>query len=401
MYLERFNNKLWRNNVEMTWSQKILARASGCENINAGQTVELTVDNCIINDGAGHKAVDLINDEKGIKNIDFITVILDHDIPAGSFESAFIQKKLIDFSKKNSTNFIQSAGTSYEIMLPHIEEGSIVAICGNHHGTFGVKGSLGIRLSTEDMAGLMANGTVSYKVPECISVEIKGKLPENVAMRDFMLNLIAEVGEEGFKGYIVEITGSAIKSLNQSDKFTICSLMSRTGAESVIMKEERAGDYSKTYTFELENAKSVVTMPGDLKTVKTVDELKGTKISAGFIGACTGGHIEDLRVAAAILKGKRIKMGYRLLIGCVSNEVFLQAMEEGLIDIFFDFGAQVTNPGCASCKTTSIGVVGDGESLISTGSYNFSGCAGTKGSKVYLASVETVAKTAIIGMIGE
>lgn len=384
----------------MTWSHKILAKAAGLDKVAAGQNINFEVDHCIINDGVSNRAVDLIKDEKDIKNKDSVMVILDHDIPAGSFDSAFIQKKLIDFSKQYDLNFIQSAGTTYELISNQIEPGDIVAVCGNHNGAFGVNGGLGIRLSIKEMAKLLTEGRLFYKVPECINVVLNGKLPEGVSQRDFMLNLIACV-QEGYKGYIVEITGEAVRQLNKTDKFTICSLMSRTGAESVLIADEADGIYAKKFHYSLEDAETVITMPGDLNAVKTSDELKGTKINAGFIGACTGGHIEDLRLAANILKGKRIKLGFRLLIGCVSNEVFLQAMDEGLIDVFFDFGAQVTNPGCASCKTTSIGVVGDGESLISTGSYNFAGCAGTKDSKVYLASVETVARTAISGFIGE
>jgi 3-isopropylmalate/(R)-2-methylmalate dehydratase large subunit len=392
---------MMRSMMKMTWSQGILARASGNEDIQAGQILRLKFDNCIINDGAGHKAIDLLDSEKGISRKDSVTVILDHDIPAGSFESAFIQKKLIDFAKNNNTNFMQSAGTTYELMLNQVKEGSLSAVCGNHHGTFGVNGALGIRLSVEKMAELLMNGEIEYIVPEAINVELSGRLPDTASARDFMLGLVSELGEEAFRGHMVEITGEAVKTLGRTDRFVICSLMSRTGAESVLMKEEKTEGYLKTISYDLGNAKAVVTLPGDLKTVKTVDELKGTKMSAGFIGACTGGHIEDLRKAAEILKGNRIKLGFRLLIGCVSNEIYLQAMDEGLVDIFFDFGAQFTNPGCASCKTTSIGVVGDGESLISTGSYNFAGCAGTEDSKIYLASVETVARTAISGIIGE
>jgi 3-isopropylmalate/(R)-2-methylmalate dehydratase large subunit len=386
----------------MTWSHKILAKSARLDNVSAGQELTLQVDNLIINDGESHKAVDLLVEEKGLKNKESITVILDHDIPAGSFDSAFIQKKLIDFSKKYDLDFIQSKGTTYEIMLnDYINKGTIAAVCGGHHGTFGVNGALGFKLTVEEMASLLMDGSLTLKVPECINVVLNGNLSEGVSARDFCLSVLSQLGEDAFKGYIVEITGPAVEKLSKTDKISICSLLSRTGAESVIMENEAEGEYKKVFTYNLNKAKAVVTLPGIIYSTRTVEEMKGTKITAGFIGACTGGHIEDLRLAASILKGKRIKLGFRLLIASVSNDVFLQAMDEGLIDIFFDFGAQVTNPGCGSCKTTSIGVVGDGESLITTGSYNFTGCAGTKDSTVYLASVETVAKTAISGIIGE
>lgn len=385
----------------MAWSHKILAKSVGLDSVFAGQELILHADNLIINDGAGHRAIDLLDEEMGLKNKESITVILDHDIPAGSFDSAFIQKKLIDFSKKYDLNFINAAGTTYEVMLDdYVNKGSIAAVCGGHHGTFAANGALGFNLTAERMADAFVNGSFNITVPQCVNVSLHGNFPSGVSARDFMLSLLAFLGDE-LKEQFVEITGPAVEKLSRTDKITICSLMSRTGALSVIMEEKPDGDYKKTLEFDLSKAESVVTIPGGVCDVKTVHDLKGTKITAGFIGACTGGHIEDLRLAADILKGKRIKLGFRLLIGCVSNRVFLQAMDEGLIDIFFDFGAQVTNPGCGSCKTTSIGVVGDGESLITTGSYNFAECAGTKDSLVYLASVETVAKTAISGVIGE
>lgn len=385
----------------MAWSYKILAKSAGLDSVFAGQELILHADNLIINDGVGHRAIDLLDEEKGLKNKENITVILDHDIPAGSFDSAFIQKKLIDFSRKYDLNFINAAGTTYEVMLnDYVNKGSIAAVCGGHHGTFAVNGALGFNLTAEQMADALVNGSFRVKVPECVNVSLLGNFSSGVSARDFMLSLLSG-SEDEFWGQFVEITGPAVEKLSRTDKITICSLMSRTGALSVIMEEKPDGVCKKTLEFDLSKTETSVTMPGDLCCTKTVHELKGTKITAGFIGACTGGHIEDLRLAADILKGKRIKLGFRLLIGCASNQVFLQAMDEGLIDIFFDFGAQVTNPGCGSCKTTSIGVVGDGESLITTGSYNFTGCAGTKNSLVYLASVETVAKTAISGVIGE
>lgn len=155
----------------MTWSHKILAKAAGLDNVSVNQEVTLHFDNLIINDGVSHKAADMVIEEKGLKNKDNITVILDHDIPAGSFDSAFIQKKLIDFSKKYDLDFIQSAGTTYEIMLnDYVKKGTIAAVCGGHHGTFGVNGALGFKLTVEEMANLLMVGSITLKVPECINM---------------------------------------------------------------------------------------------------------------------------------------------------------------------------------------------------------------------------------------
>jgi 3-isopropylmalate/(R)-2-methylmalate dehydratase large subunit len=176
-------------------------------------------------------------------------------------------------------------------------------------------------------------------------------------------------------------------------------MASQTGAVSAFVNEEPSGKYANAIEYDVSSTRPIVTLPGSLYQSKKVEELKGVAINAAFIGGCMGGRIEDVRIAADILKGKRIKLGVRLMVGFASNAVYLQAAEEGLIDIFMDSGAQVTNPGCGSCQTTSIGVVGDGEVLITTGSHNHPGCAGTEDSSVYIASAATVATAALNGYI--
>lgn len=384
----------------MTLVEKIFAKVTGKEKVSLGEVVKIRPSYIMINDGEGHKCVDLINKTKGVANKDNIIVILDHDIPAGSFDSAANQKKLIDFSKEYDLKFIQSAGIGYQILLDsYVKTGDIIVSCGTHNSIFGAKGALGLNLTVKNMATLLMEGSIEMSVPETVNVVLKGTLETGVYASDFISKMISEVGIDGFDGKVIEFTGDAIRYLSLNDKIVLCSMITQTGAVSGFINEIAKGNYAKTCEYDLAKVTPTVTMPGDLYTTKPALELKGITIQAGFIGGCNGGRIEDLRIAADILKGKRVKLGVRLMIGSVSNAVYLQAMKEGLIETFLAFGAQVTNPGCASCKSTSIGVVGDDEILITTGSHNYPGCVGTKDSKVYIASAAVIANAAITGYI--
>lgn len=367
----------------------------------AGEKVRLYPDLFMINDGEGHKCIELIDRKRDIRDKEKVVVILDHDIPAGSFESAANQKKLIEFSKEYGLKFIQSSGIGYQVLLDDwVGERDIVVSCGTHNSIFGAKGALGLNLGVEEMAAALMEGSLDMRVPETVKVILKGTLPKGVYVMDFVLKFLGDVGEKGFDGKMVEFTGNALENFSVSEKTVLCSMVSNTGAVSALINEDPRGKYVGEYEYDLSETVPCVTLPGSLYCTKRVTELKDTAISAGFIGGCMGGRIEDLRVAADILKGNRVRTGVRLLIGSVSNDVYLKAVNEGLIEIFLDSGAQVTNPGCGSCRTTSIGVVGDGEVLLTTGSYNYPGCAGTVDSKVFIASAATVAKASITGYIG-
>lgn len=368
----------------------------------AGEMVRVEPDWCMINDGAGHGCVELIDGSRGIASPDKVIVILDHDIPAGSFDSAANQKKLIEFSRQYGLQFVQSAGIGYQILLEnHVNEGNVVVSCGRHTGYLGAKGALGLHLDVEKMAELLMVGNISMEVPKTARIELKGVLPTGTSAIDLILTLLSDVGENGFGGMVVEFTGEALESMTLNDRIVLCSMASQTGAVSAFVNAKPSGMYAMTREYNLSSISSTVTLPGSLYQSKKVEELKGVAINAAFIGGCMGGRIEDVRIAADILKGKRIKLGVRLMVGFASNAVYLQAAEEGLIDIFMDSGTQVTNPGCASCQTTSIGVVGDGEVLITTGSHNYPGCAGTEDSRVYIASAAVVTNAALTGFIFE
>ena len=356
--------------------------------------VSIKPDVCMINDGKSHTVVDLISGKLCTELKEKIVVFLDHDIPAGSFDSAFIQKKLIDFAKDNNLKFIHSCGIGYQVITDSvINPGDIFISCGNHSSIVGAAGALGLNVTPEQMADYLMGKGLVVSVPESVSIDIYGKLLPTVDIYDVALTLVSNKDNAG---KIIQFVDKTDDGLTDSQKRNLCMLAARSGAVSALFTDK--SDFDSMQKIHLDDYSPE---PDDIKNIKPIEELNGTHIDACFIGGCSSGKIDSLRKAAVILKGKRIKRELRLLIGFASNEDYLRACDEGLIDIFFDCGAQVTNPGCASCKTTSIGVVGDGETLLSTGCYNYSGCSGTEKSKVYIASVETVAKAALTGIIGE
>ena len=379
--------------MEMTLVEEIL-------NGYAGEEVKLSPDICMINDGEGHKCIELVDESKGIAKKESLLVVLDHDIPAGSFQSAANQKKLIDFSKKNDIEFIQSVGIGYQILLEgHVKEMDIAVSCGSHNSYWGAIGALGVKVTTEEMAELVAEGEIACKVPETVKVELKGSLRDGVTASEAAFKLISMGSENEWTGKVIELTGDGLENLVLDERITLCSMATQSGALAAMINESPRGNYVATFEMSLTDIIKSVIRPEKLELCTADDEIEGMKVHAGFIGGCMGGRIESIRKAAKIVKGKRVKRGVRMMVGFASNDVYLKAMDEGLVDVFIDCGAQVTNPGCGSCKTTSIGVVGDDEVMITTGSYNYPGCCGTEKSKVYIASPDVVAGAMLTGYV--
>lgn len=366
----------------------------------AGEVIELQPDFSIITDGPGHTVFALINVNE-IKNKDKVMIIFDHDIPAGSFDSAKIQKDLLQIAREANLQLIHSRGIGYYVMLGEfVKAGSIIVSCGEHNSVYGAVGALGLKLSPEEMACVLKTGILHFKIPETITLYLTGTLQKPANCKDFMLQLIGEVGDQGFCGKAVDFCGPALESLNLKERMTLCTLAGRTGAVTAFINEKAAADNTtEKREYKLNNVQPTIACPGSLSTVKAADALKKVSLAACFIGGCTGGSLEDLRSCAEILKGNRVAMDTRLTIAPATNEIYLAAIEEGLLEIFIDCGAQIINPGCASCVTTSKGVIGDGEVMLSASCYNHPGCNGTKDSKVFIANPQTVAASALAGYI--
>ncbi|MFA6504652.1 MAG: aconitase family protein [Treponemataceae bacterium] len=367
-----------------------------------GDIVRLKADICMVNDGDGHSAVDMVEKAGDEVKASNVIVLFDHSVPAGSYDSAAIQKKLIAFAKKWDLDFAQAQGIGYQTLLDKLSgKAQILVSSGTHNGFIGAKGSLGFRLDGEAMAKYLSTRSFELKIPETLGIELAGALNPGVRAADLIYSILNDIGPDGFTGFAVEFFGAGIDGLSLNDRIVLCGTVTQAGAVTALFSAGKNSGFKKPVRFDLSQILPVVVSPSDIFSAKPINQFAGVPVQVCFVGGCNGGRIEDLRTVAGILKGKRVKVEVRAMVGFVSNSVYLQALEEGLIDIFIDSGAQVTNPGCASCRTTSIGVVGDGENMLTTGSYNFSGCAGTADSKVYIASAEAVARAALSGLIYE
>lgn len=380
--------------MKMTMAEKILGGS-------AGQLVTVKPDYLVINDGVGHKAVDLVEKTKGIADKDKVIIVIDHDVPAGDSKGAAIFQKLVSFSKEYDIKFIQAEGTSYQVMLDsYIKPGQVIASCGAHNSIYGAVGALGLNVQVSRMGSLLMNGEYEVKVPETVAVELKGNLSAGVSPIDLFITFLGNTPDTNLEGKAIEFTGEGLKNLTCHEKTVLCSMATRTGAFTAFVNENSEGTYAQTISIDLGSIEPVAVLPtqSDSKSTfehKTIKELSSIELDAGFIGGYTGGYIEDLRLAAKAMKGKRIALGFRLNISPISSKVYLQAMEEGLLEIFIDFGAQILPPSDRNVISQGAGVIGSGEKMITTGSYNYAGCLGTKDSEIYIASTASVVAAAI------
>jgi len=364
-----------------------------------GSRQRLTPDLFLLNDDLRHTPLAGVSPDAAERCL----VILDHDIPAGSFDTAFRQKALIDVSRQFDLPFIQSAGIGYTLLCEDkVKAGDLVLGWGDHVCAVGAVGALGLQVSDKALASLLKTNTYELSTPSLTWLRLTGTLPQGSSAYDAALGLLAPAAG-AHRDQLLLLTDETVSGLSLGQRMTLCQLLHRFGALSALFVEP---EEAKALTgadpgaaIDLSAAAACVVHPGSLDRIVPLSQEPDVKVDACFLGGCCGGQIEELRRAAQLLRGKRICQELRLTIGFASNRVYLQAMEEGLIPIFLDCGAQVTNPGCSSCLTTSIGVVGDGETLVSTGCYNYPGCCGTENSRVYLAGTDTVIRAALTGVL--
>lgn len=388
----------------MVLGQAILAKAAGLAAVRSKQSINAAVDFCVINDAAAHTSLDYLSD-RNVFDATKIAVFLDHDTPSGSEAVSVIQRKLINFAKKHNTLFRQGEGVGYQLMLDqHVQQGQLIAGCGEHVSLFGAVGALALKVEPEKLAKIMEAGFISLNVPETVKVELTGRLSAGVYAKDIILAVLRLVGTTEVTGKIIEFSGDACKFLSLNDKITICNLAGRTGALSTLFHPEYVVSnsyYDKAYHCDLGTIRPLIAKPDGFVEIVDVTHLQNIKVNEVFIGGCSSGRIEDLRLAANTVRNKKVAKGVRLMIAPVTSHVYIQALQEGLITEFIDAGAVIMNQGCSVCWGKSQGIVDTDEVLLSAGSYNAKGCAGAETAKVYIASAATAAASAIAGKITE
>ncbi|MCQ2492590.1 MAG: 3-isopropylmalate dehydratase large subunit [Lachnospiraceae bacterium] len=410
----------------MTIGEKIIARAAGVESVKAGDIQTVTLDRLMSNDGTTHLTVDMYNNKlknPRIADKDKIVFIMDHNVPAENPKTAEAHKKMRNFAKEHGIVLYEGQGVCHQIMLEDwVCPGEIIFGADSHTCSYGALGAFGTGVGCTDLLYAIVTGKSWVLVPETIRFNLHGKLREGVYPRDLILTIIGDIGANGANYKVMEFAGDGAHNLSINDRMVLCNLCVEAGAKSGIVEpDEKVVEYcaehgreakadqmfvsdddatfAAVYEYDLSKIEPVVARPDFVDDVIPLSECPKVKIDQAFLGSCNNGRIDDLRVAANILKGKKVSDEVRFIVAPASNAVYLEALEEGIMDTLMEAGAQIMNANCSVCWGSCQGVIGENEVLISTGTRNFKGRAGHPSSKVYLGSAETVTKAAITGYI--
>ncbi|MDY3888867.1 MAG: 3-isopropylmalate dehydratase large subunit [Agathobacter sp.] len=411
----------------MTMTQKILAAHAGLSEVKAGQLIEADLDLVLGNDITSPVAIHEIEKMKvdGVFHKDKIALVMDHFAPNKDIKSAQHCKCVREFACKNEiSNYFDVGEMGIEhALLPEkglTVAGDVIIGADSHTCTYGALGAFSTGVGSTDMAAGMATGKAWFKVPSAIKFELVGKPSKWVSGKDIILHIIGMIGVDGALYKSMEFTGPGVAYLSMDDRFTIANMAIEAGGKNGIfpvdqltidyMKEhskrpfvtyeaDADAQYDETYTIDLSTLKPTVAFPHLPENTRTIDEVGEVKIDQVVIGSCTNGRMDDLRVAAEILKGKKCAKGIRVIVIPATQKIYLQAMEEGLLKTFIEAGAIVSTPTCGPCLGGYMGVMAEGERCVSTTNRNFVGRMGHVESEVYLASPAVAAASAITGKI--
>lgn len=407
----------------MTMAEKIIASAAGKAAVQAGNIETVTLDLMMSNDGTTHLTVDMYRRLKHprIADVSKLIWIVDHNVPCDSVKTAAAQKKMRDFAREHDIAFYEGEGVCHQVMMEkYVRPGELIFGADSHTCAYGALGALGTGVGCTDYLYAMVTGKSWMLVPETLRFELRGQLPEGVYARDLILSIIGKIGANGANYRAMEFGGEGLKTLSVSDRIAICNLCVEAGAKTALCEvDDLALQYLRTqgrepkqvfapdvdavycavYEIDLSTIRPVVAKPHFVDNVAAAEDCIGIPVDEAFLGSCNNGRIEDLRVGAAVIKGKKVAEKLRFLVVPASRAVYEQALREGLLDIFMEAGAIVMNPNCSVCWGACQGVIGEGETLISTGTRNFKGRAGHRDSFVYLASAATVTASAVAGKI--
>ncbi|HNR25342.1 MAG TPA: homoaconitase large subunit [Methanobacteriaceae archaeon] len=409
-----------------TMAEKILAKAAGIEEIDAGKIVMANVDLAMTHDLTGPLSVAAFKKigENEVWDPEKIVVIFDHQVPADSLEAAqnhLIMRKFV--KEQGIKNFYDVGEGVCHQVLPekgHVVPGEVVVGTDSHTCTHGALGAFATGIGSTDMAMVFATGKLWFKVPETLKFEINGKLATNVCSKDVILNIIGQVSVDGASYQACEFGGETVSDMSVSDRMVLCNMAIEMGGKTGLVEpdekvikyvESRSNKNYQVFTSD-EDAESLTTLhvdvtdlepqiacPHNVDNVKPVSDVEGTPLDQIFLGSCTNGRSDDMRVAAEILKGKEVSPRVRMLVIPASREVYRNALEEGLMNIFVDAGALVCNPCCGPCLGGHVGLLGPGEVSLSTSNRNFQGRQGSPEAEVYLSSAAVAAASAIKGKI--
>jgi len=415
--------------MSMTMTQKILAHHAGLESVEAGQLVLVNLDRVLGNDITSPVAIreyEKIGAD-GVYDKDKVTMVMDHFAPNKDIKAAVQCKMCRDFCEREEiTHFYDVGRMGIEhALLPEkglVIPGDVVIGADSHTCTYGALGAFSTGVGSTDMACGMATGKAWFKVPSAIKFVLHGKLNKYVSGKDVILHIIGKIGVDGALYKSMEFVGDGVKSLSVYDRLTIANMAIEAGAkngifpvdeqvleyvrercdrEPLIFEADPDAVYDETYEIDLSEIKSTVAFPHLPENTRTFDSIGEVRIDQVVIGSCTNGHYKDLCEAAEIIRGRKVAKWVRAIIIPATQDIYLRAMESGILRDFIEAGCVVSTPTCGPCLGGYMGILAAGERAVATTNRNFVGRMGDVKSEVYLASPAVAAASAIAGRIAD
>lgn len=415
--------------MSMTMTQKILAAHAGLDSVEAGQLILANVDRVLGNDITSPVAIREF-DRIGAKDVfdkNKVTMVMDHFAPNKDIKAAVQCKMCRDFCNEHEVVHFYDVGRMgiEHALLPEkglVVAGDVVVGADSHTCTYGALGAFSTGVGSTDMACAMATGKAWFKVPSAIKFVLKGKLNKYVSGKDLILHIIGMIGVDGALYKSMEFTGEGVSSLSVYDRLTVCNMAIEAGAkngifevdektvsyinehsdrEIKVFKADDDAKYDAVYEIDLSKIKSTVAFPHLPENTHTFDEIGDIKIDQVVIGSCTNGQYKDLFEAAEILKGKKVAKNVRAIVIPATQDIYLKAVETGLVKIFIESGCVVSTPTCGPCLGGYMGILAAGERAVATTNRNFVGRMGDTTSEVYLASPAVAAASAVAGKIAD
>ncbi len=404
-----------------TITEKIFSRACG-RKVKAGEFVLAPIDIAMANDITAPIAIRAFKEikGKGVFDPNKIVIVFDHQSPADSIKAAENHKMIREFAKEEGVILYDvGEGIAHQIMVEkHVKPGMLVVGADSHTCTYGALGCFSTGIGSTDMGCVLASGKLWFKVPETIRFEINGKLDRHVYGKDIILKIIGMMSANGANYKTCEFAGSVVRRLNMSERFTMCNMAVEMGGKTGIIepdkvtldylkvecdlddfKSDEDANYERIVELDVTGMSPQVAKPHRVDNVVDVEDVEGVKVDQVFIGSCTNGRYEDLKVASEILEGESVARGVRLIVIPASKKVYIEALRDGIIEKLVKAGAIVEFPCCGPCMGGSFGIIADGEVSLSTSNRNFVGRQGSPKGLIYLCSPATAAASAIYGEI--
>ena len=412
--------------MSMTISEKIRARASGREEVRAGEIVKARVDVAMMPDLTTILSFRAMR-EMGRDHVwdrDRIVIVLDHVTPASSINAAKIHRDIRRIAEEQRIKHFYDvdAGVCHQVLAErgHVKPGMLVVGADSHTCTHGAFGAFATGVGSTDMGAVLATGRIWLKVPETIRVVVEGALPDYTAPKDVILHVVGEIGADGATYNAVEFAGSTVSEMSVSGRMTLCNMAIEMGGKTGIVEPDDKtskylegktdgifdpvsadsdAEYKRILKLDVQDLEPQIACPHKVDNVKPINEVAGIKIDQAFIGSCTNGRLEDLDAAASILKGRRVHPDVRLLVVPASRDVYMGALDAGFIHALVEAGAVFSNPSCGACFGGHIGLLAPGEVGLTTSNRNFKGRQGSPEAEVYLSSPVVAAASAVKGAI--